>query len=66
MNKAKKDRIKWENRMCRMIRKAEMDCAYDLTTQPFYDLVLNKDLTIEEIKTRAKCLTDSSVIRIWE
>jgi len=65
-NKAKKDRQKWVTRICAYIRKMEMECPYDLTTQPFYDLVLNNELSIPEIKEKAKDLMDSSIIRIWE
>lgn len=65
-NKAKKDRNKWVARMCTKIRKAEMECPYDLETQPFYDLLKREDLSIPEIKEKAYDLMGSSVIRIWE
>jgi len=65
-NKAKKDRQKWIARMCTQIRKAEMECPYMLNSQPFYDLIKSDDLSIPEIKEKAKDLMDSSIIRIWE
>jgi hypothetical protein len=52
--------------MCTKIRKAEMECPYDLETQPFYDLLKREDLSIPEIKEKAYDLMGSAVIRIWE